>query len=210
MMDKNETPEQSQLEDIYLINNIDTLKVIADEKRLQILEYLILQAATVKQLASEMGIVPTKLYYHIKQLEDHNLIKVVETQIVSGIIEKTYRARARRFSMDRDLLPTADVSHVEAALDVALSILDHTKNNLKQLIHLGRENAEMVRGLPDGDVSRYRLYLTAEQAKKFASLLKEVVDSQRHEPSGKEGELPFYLVTAFYPFVKIDGKQDED
>src|SRR5919199_432922 len=97
--------------DELTISDLDSLRVIADPLRLRILESLI-EPRTVKQVAAELGIFPTKLYYHMQLLERHGLIMVVDTRLVSGILEKRYRAAARCFHVDHALLalsgPTGD------------------------------------------------------------------------------------------------------
>lgn len=62
------------------------------------------QVCTVKQIAAKLNIPPTKLYYHFKQLEEHGLIRVVDTRLVSGIVEKLYQARAYSYRVDKGLL----------------------------------------------------------------------------------------------------------
>jgi DNA-binding transcriptional ArsR family regulator len=67
------------------ITDPETLKVIADSLRLQILRQL-KQPKTVKEVGLSLEISPTKLYYHFSQLEKHELIRVVDTRLVSGIV----------------------------------------------------------------------------------------------------------------------------
>src|SRR6266513_2118828 len=77
-----------------VVSNFDTLKVVADPTRLRILEVLIEQPLTVKQVARKLEIAPTKLYYHVNLLEEHGLLTVTASRVVSGIIEKQYRTTA--------------------------------------------------------------------------------------------------------------------
>src|SRR5918912_4209068 len=88
---------------VVTITDLDRLRVIADPLRLRILETLI-EPRTVKQVAAALGLAPTKLYYHINLLERHGLIVVVDTRLVSGILEKRYQAAARCFRVDHALL----------------------------------------------------------------------------------------------------------
>lgn len=77
------------LQDEMMIEDAETLRVLADPLRLRIRE-LMVRPCTVKQVAAVLGIAPTKLYYHINLLEKHKLIVVVAARVVSGIIEKQY------------------------------------------------------------------------------------------------------------------------
>lgn len=76
------------------IKDVATLKALADPVRLAILNALYKREPSplsVKEIAAELGDTPTKLYRHIKQLEQVGLIMVAETRLVSGIVESRYR-----------------------------------------------------------------------------------------------------------------------
>lgn len=110
--------------DELTITTLETLKVFSDPLRQKIIEAVIDSARTVKQIAALLGLAPTKLYYHINLLEAHGLIRVVETRIVSGIIEKRYRASARNFAIQRTLLSPGSGGYSEglrAALDAVFA-----------------------------------------------------------------------------------------
>ncbi len=77
------------------------LRIIADPVRSFMLYSLAPEAKTVRRIAAEVGCPPTRMYYHIQQLEKHGLIFVEKTRVVSGIMEKSYRARARNWILDR-------------------------------------------------------------------------------------------------------------
>src|SRR3954467_13426431 len=102
-MDK-QTPPQRLPAPLYTITTLEALKVFADTLRQQIIEALLDGSKTVKQIAAELELAPTKLYYHVNLLEEHGLISVSETRIVSGIIEKHYTAAAHEYYIERSLL----------------------------------------------------------------------------------------------------------
>src|SRR5215208_994364 len=98
------TPSDEQPASVHTITSLEALKVFSDPLRQQIIEALLDGAKTVKQVAAELDLAPTKLYYHVNLLEEHGLIQVTETRIVSGIIEKHYMASAREYLIERSLL----------------------------------------------------------------------------------------------------------
>src|ERR1700749_4920273 len=59
---------------------------------------------SVKELAAELGLSPTRLYRHVRQLEEARLVKVAETRMVSGILEQRYQASGRDVRFGADLL----------------------------------------------------------------------------------------------------------
>jgi len=70
-------------EGVFIINDLETLKVVADPVRNQILEVLEKKPQNVKEVADKLGLAPSKLYYHFNMLEKVGLIKVVESRQVA-------------------------------------------------------------------------------------------------------------------------------
>src|SRR5689334_4837111 len=68
------------------------MRALADPLRIRIGLLLIDEAHTVKELAAALDVPATRLYYHVRILEEHGLIEVVERRMVSGIEERRYRA----------------------------------------------------------------------------------------------------------------------
>ena len=101
-----------------MVEDVRTLKALADPTRMAILSVLTrsrdLPVMSVKELAAELGEPQTKLYRHVRQLEEVGLIRVAATRMVSGILEQRYQACLRdlRFSpgMLREHLDDADVA----------------------------------------------------------------------------------------------------
>lgn len=95
--------EKFQPDAEYVVDDLETLKVLTDPLRLRILEAASSTPTTVKRISERLGVAQKKLYYHVNLLEERGLIVVVDTQIVSGIVEKWYQARARSFVVDKML-----------------------------------------------------------------------------------------------------------
>ncbi len=197
--------DDTQLEEVHYIGNLDTLKVMTDERRLQMLELLVQQPYTVKQLAGELELAPTKLYYHIKQLEDHELIRVVETQVVSGIIEKTYRARARRFSIDETVLqPNKDT--VQAAVNMVSTMFENTLQEIRRSADGGlmlTDDDEHT--FFNGEVGKHHFALTKDQAEAFRERYMELIDEFKVLENETDPEQPreeYGLLIAYFPMIK--------
>ena len=93
--------------ELYTIDNLETLKLLADPLRVEIMQAFAAApdvAKTVKQVAQALRAKPTKLYYHVNLLEEHGLLHVAESRVVSGIIEKSYLPAARSFTIDSSLV----------------------------------------------------------------------------------------------------------
>jgi hypothetical protein len=102
--------------------DLAALRLIASGRRHAIVQALTPRSMTAKELAQTLGTVPTKLYYHLNLLESAGIIRIAGERVVSGIVERSYRAVARTFVVDRTLL---SASAGEVA-DVQAVILDET------------------------------------------------------------------------------------
>lgn len=192
---------------VHVIGDVETLRVIADTTRLKMLEYLRAAPRTVKEIASTLDVPPTKLYYHTRLLEEHGLIKVVETRIVSGIIEKSYQTTAYRFTVDRSLLPGAHLG--EPALDVALSlILDEVAGEIRRSMEAGLiDLSEGGRGFLLG---RSWVRMTSAQAELFADRVHEAQQEIERlaAETDESGTRMYELLIGVYPTIR--GPDNDD
>lgn len=150
------------------------LRVLADPARSFIVYSLVPEAKTVKQLAAELQCPPTRLYYHVQQLEKHGLIRVESTRLVSGIQEKHYRAVAREFPLDSAAFADAgqpDRERVEALLAF---VFDQSRLEIARGVEDGRLDLHRKAPQP-GALMAYRnvLKLDDEQA---ARLYRRLLD----------------------------------
>ena len=92
-----------EMQEVMVLSDIDRVKAISDPLRIQILQLLIKQKATVKQVADLLGQSSAKIHYHIKELERKNIINLVETIEKGGILEKYYRATAKYYEIKYEI-----------------------------------------------------------------------------------------------------------
>jgi DNA-binding transcriptional ArsR family regulator len=95
---------------VRAVDDVDTLKVLADPTRLAILRELMtgsprdMPVLSVKELAERLDEPQTKLYRHVKQLLATGLILVAQTRLVSGIVEQRYRTGQLTLDLEPSLL----------------------------------------------------------------------------------------------------------
>lgn len=181
----------------YVIKDLETLRVVSDPLRAQILETLILQTLTVKQVAEKLGVGAMKLYYHIRLLEKHGLIEVVNTRVISGIVEKYFHATAQRLTVDPSLLASDSDAGKENINTVLLSTIDTTRDDI--LRSLQARYFELEDDSPIILISRQLSHIPDKRADEFCqrleALLKEFGDADN-----KSTDMQTYALTiAFYP-----------
>ncbi len=208
--------ELMNIEEEILITDLETLKVISDPLRVRILEHIGLasdsgELITVKQLSEFLDIPQTKLYYHIKLLEKHNLIQVAETRVISGIIEKHYQIRARRIRADLDISKNSrlgpnegmalTLTSISTMFDTAYKNVDLSfQHRLQETDTADDETATML-------FSQAMMQLSPEQAEDFIDQVNELIRTyaEINHPDG----LVFGLTIVFNPNYHIDIPKSE-
>src|SRR5690349_7721533 len=74
------------------------MRALAHPLRLRIMELLVEQPRTTKQVAELLGQPPTRLYHHVAALERAGLLRLTETRKKRGTVERWYESVARTLS----------------------------------------------------------------------------------------------------------------
>lgn len=175
------------------IGDPETLKVVADPLRLELLT-LLCEAKTARELAQTLGVPTTRLYYHLRVLESHGLIRVVSRRIVSGIEEKTYR------SLGDNWVPAPELT--DAALESSGVV-----GSLVNLVQAGLSVA--MRANPEGHLGEVdsaapvltltRLSFDRESLVDFQKKLYALIEEHVcPDSSAPEGEDLYHLFVAAY------------
>jgi DNA-binding transcriptional ArsR family regulator len=168
---------------------IETLKALADPTRLAILATLTrtpdMPIMSVKELAARLGEPQTKLYRHVRQLEEAGLIRVAATRMVSGILEQRYQAIRR----DLRLSPTMLREHMDETEVALQTLLDEFRDGV--LAATRRESEERPVFFLSSST------LAPEMAAEVRRRLKEVSDWMDRLP-GVPGGVPVTLLVGLY------------
>lgn len=178
-----------------------TLRVLSDPQRSFIVYSVTPRAKTVKELAAELGCPPTRLYYHVQQLEKHGLVFVEETRLVSGIVEKHYRAVARELLLDRAAFQVpggTDAARVDALLGF---VFDQSRREVQRQVETGAIDLAL-RAPAAGSLVAWRNVLKldrAQAASLYARLtaLWQEYDALAKQPA--EGGDFYAFAVALYP-----------
>jgi DNA-binding transcriptional ArsR family regulator len=194
--------------ELFTIRDLETLRVIADPLRMQIVELLIPAGQTVKQVADRLGLASSKLYYHFSLLEKHALIEVAETRMVANMIERVYRATARDIEIDPSLLSISTDEGREAARTYITPTFDATREDL--LRSLQARSFQLEQGaeqhlrhvLITREVSHIPDERVDEFLERLKALIKDFTSADQGEPSA---DSPSHaLMVAYYPSFYFD------
>ncbi len=195
-------------QDEYTVDDLDTLKVLSDPFRLRILELLGREPTTVKQIAAKLKLSPKKLYYHVNLMEKHGLIVVVDTRLVSGIVEKQYQARACNYVVDKSLLALTDeasgeFSYLRGMLD---TILEATSSDVMRAARRG-----LIKSDPDDrrrstlHLQRCGLHLRPEMREQFVKRLEALIaEFQVEKSAGNDSNMqPYKMTVVLHPMADV-------
>jgi len=155
--------------DIQVIDRIDELRAIANPLRISLLDLLVAEPRTVKEIGKALGINSTKLYYHVGEMERTGLVRLVHTELQSGILAKYYRAAARYYYIAPSLLQ-ASGSRDAAGSEFLAAHIESGARDLRRAIGSGRIDELYDTFM----VSRRVVRLSAEHAAKIRVALEEI------------------------------------
>jgi DNA-binding transcriptional ArsR family regulator len=167
------------------IDSAEAIKALADPLRLRVLTLLMRdheRSWTVKEIAAELGQSVTKLYHHINVLEQVELIRDVETRIVSGIVEHRYASGQRGLEFDDALYRSSDTR--DASLANVSNMLDEVRDDL--VGYLGSETADPEQVM----IAKAELRLTQDEVDELRTSIDELVDRFRAERSKERRTVP--------------------
>ncbi len=87
------------------VTSFEQTKLLADSRRLQILEWLMDSPATLTQLGARLGQSPARVRHHLQRLLDARLVEQAEIRVRGTVTEKYYRATAGAFIIQKMILP---------------------------------------------------------------------------------------------------------
>ena len=189
--------------ELYQVDSVEQLRAISDRLRVRIAELLSRRAMTVAQLSDELGLAHAKVHYHVRELEQVGLVRLVATREKSGILEKYYRTIARSLSISPTLLrsmpPDESVAtiaeYVQQLLDGALRAFILDLQAPEPGTHLST-------------LSDSTLYLPDDEVK---PLLRQVNDLLKpyEAPRGVEGERERTFVQLLYNSLPLRDDADD-
>jgi DNA-binding transcriptional ArsR family regulator len=208
-MEREKSPAHLQTTpDTFNITDLETLKAVSTPFRQNLMRLMADEPRTVKEMAQELGTPPSRLYYHINQLEKHGIIRVVKTQVISGIIEKQYQLSARDFRVDRALL-TPGSGQGDAAIEaVLLGTLDAGAEEIRQGIRTGVIDMSKRRPEPGTTFIGHSLAtLTPQQYSDFLQRLFDLYQEFERMTSSPDEETVQLtgLLVALYPTTSPSG-----
>ena len=197
MLAKLKRRKKDELPDTFWIEDLNSLRALADPTRLQIIE-LLLEPLSVKEIAEEMAVPRTRLYHHIKTLEQNGLIRVVGERKARALNERVYVAAAKEFRPGPAILEEATGDEMAEAL--LTTVLDTTRADFMRAVRtgvvrldeIGKEHQLLA-------VGRCLARLPAAKAEQFAREVEDLVRRMNEEDTQADEDPVSAFAFVFYP-----------
>jgi DNA-binding transcriptional ArsR family regulator len=174
-------------EEAHVVRDLATLRTLFDPLRLRILE-LLREPKTAKELAAGLGLIPNKLYYHLRRLEDHGLV------VVDGSgSERSYRIVSNEIAIAPELRPSA----MQASAAVS-ALFDAARSQIEAAMRHAKDPSD---GGPDTVlVSTTHAVLTPAKLRRYQSRLRKLLEDLHAEPRSRARDAASYAVLlAIFP-----------
>jgi DNA-binding transcriptional ArsR family regulator len=178
--------------DTLYIETVEQADALLKPKRVEVLRQLA-EPHTCTQIGQVLGETPQAVYYHVKRLQAHGLVELVDEHRVRGITEGVYRAVARSFWIAPEIVGRLGAPRAREALLGLGFLLDLTEE-------MGRDLAGLAASAPSlpsfgiaGDIM-----LAPEDGAAFVAELQRAFGEVLERYSGAEGHR-FRLLLACYP-----------
>ncbi|WP_354641218.1 ArsR/SmtB family transcription factor [Kitasatospora camelliae] len=191
------------------VSDVATLKALADPVRLAILNMMWKhepEPMSVKEVAAAIEESPNKLYRHIRQLEQVELIRVAETRLVSGIVESRYRVAQHSLRLSREAF-AGDTSDHPEALAALLATVDLIRSDfrghyLANRLDLGPGDGSAP---APGMFSHFSMRIRPERLVRLRNQIRGLLDELAEEgDSADEDAIDVTLFTMLYALKPND------
>lgn len=187
-----------------LIDDLATFQMLSHPVRTAILQLILSRRLSVREMADELGVPVTRLYYHVNMLEEAGLIRVVATQKAGAMIQRLYQASAQTYRPSSALVESVDDPR-EAARVATAVMLDPARFDLER--SLTQRFTDPAGPLPKVSLGRTITALSPERADAFVERLLALVE-EFEELTGDGTVMSFTY--AFCPVAGIPGGDGVD
>jgi predicted transcriptional regulator len=110
--------QDTTLREILIVEDPYAVKLLFTPKYAGIIRLIGSEEFTVSDVARKLGVNSGSIYYHVKELEKHGLVKLVREEIAGGVVKKYYRKAAMNFTINISD-PASAVAAAEMGIDEA-------------------------------------------------------------------------------------------
>lgn len=190
--------EQNRFE----INTFEELKCISDKLRMEISMLLIEKEMTATEIGKYLSIPKAKIFYHLKELEKYNMVKINRSEVKGSNVYKYYVATHNGFKVNPKLLNHYQNEISDSTKGMINSQINRTIDVLFQYGLITTDNQLISKTIQSNWTEKQ-----FETFNRKLDLLIEEIDNQQSD----ESEKIYYLnVIGFEIDDKVFDRKDDD
>ena len=175
-----------------MLSRVGQLEALASPVRMRILRYAA-APITVAELAERIEVPQTRLYYHINQLVEEELLAQVDSRKSGARIERIYQRTAANYQLSPELAQSVGDDRKAAELAASL-MLEPARVEVEDSIE------RLFRGeKPEGSFSRTVVRLSEEEFRQFKQRFEELISDFSANRSEDEDGKSIALTVALVP-----------
>lgn len=180
------------MEEFKLLTTVEELKAVSGPYRYKILHcfHTIGVPATVKQVADQLGEVPSKVYYHVKKMEAANILVLHHTQEINGIVAKFYELTARNFEIKREAMDDITTGiFLSESQKIISQVYAESRDIFINVLSKNKNEKDKIKGI----VSTQEVYLTQAQVEGLAEYIKAFAEENKQKDGDGESKYHYFL-----------------
>ena len=180
------------MREVLILKDLECIKAIADQRRLDILKAFNDFPLSAKQLSQMLDEPHAKINYHIKTLYKVGILELVEEKVKSGIVEKYYYPKSRNIVIDNNVI---NLSVKDDNNEVFLSKIDY----IIELFYKASKNESLEE---KNIVDYYNISLTQNELIELNNTIKCKIEEIIHKKRSEGKEAQYDIVMASIPIQK--------
>jgi DNA-binding transcriptional ArsR family regulator len=195
--------DQGSIAEVHDLEGLEQLHAISTEARRRILQLLVDQPMTVTQLGRAMEMPPPTAQHHVRELMRVGIVRLVATRERRGILEKYYRAIARRFLLPTDPLAGRSPSEQLETVNELLDDISHHVSAVLSGYRGGEEPEDAVQ------LAVRVLFLRAEDLPRIAEQIEAILEPyvKPRQPELDREHIVVHLAVPAHPSRDLAGER---
>jgi DNA-binding transcriptional ArsR family regulator len=192
--------------EVRYLDSIEQVHVISTKVRRAIIQQLVAAPMTVTQLGRALEMPPPTVQHHVRELVRVGLVQLVATRERRGILEKYYRAAARRFLLPKDPLAGRTPNEQLETVNELLDDIAHHVSAVLSGYGSGDEPEDAVQ------LAVRVLYLRPEDLPSIAAQIEAILEPYQiaREPALDREHIVVHLAVPAHPRRESPERRAED
>lgn|SRR5947209_16694291 len=181
--------------EVQYLQELEQVHALSTKARRRILQLLVDEPMTVTQLGRALEMPPPTVQHHVRELVRVGVVRMVAARERRGILEKYYRATARRFLLPKDPLAGRSPSEQLRTVNELLDDISHHVSAVLSGYGHGEEPEDIVQ------LAVRVLFLRPDELPRIAEQIEAILEPYREsrDPELEREHIVVHLAVPAHP-----------